>query len=415
MRGSNKQDKIKRMEFYGVCILSVFTITAGFLTRPSAQESIETVQTSRASSEQNQEDAATPNKSQSPPTNKQVARITASGDMLYHDIVYGSAFDGNSYDFKNDYEQITPLVSSADLAIGDFEGTINPNKPLAGYPLFNAPEEVIQSIKDAGYDVLDLAHNHILDTGIEGLKYTANAFRKNGLDIFGVKVDPSEGILVKEVNGIKVAILGFAYGFNGIEATLTDEEYNNHLYDLNMQKVKQLIQRAEEIADFTIVLPQMGEEYHLHPTQGQIDTYHQMIEWGADVIFGGHPHVIEPTETITIDGEKKFIIYSMGNLLSNQRVETLENIWTERGVIMDITIEKENGKTTLTSVKAHPTWVSRTEIDRSFMGGPAYDYQVFLAENYMPGGPLEHTVDKKTLERIQSAYTEVNKLLNIKF
>ena len=85
----------------------------------------------------------------------------------------------------------------------------------------------------------------------------------------------------------------------------------------------------------------------------------------------------------------------MGNLLSNQRVETLENIWTERGVIMDITIEKKNGKTTLTSVKAHPTWVSRTEIDRSFMGGPAYDYQVFLAENYMPGGPLEHTVDKK--------------------
>lgn len=182
-----------------------------------------------------------------------------------------------------------------------------------------------------------------------------------------------------------------------------------------MQKVKQLIQRAEEIADFTIVLPQMGEEYHLHPTQGQIDTYHQMIEWGADVIFGGHPHVIEPTETITKDGEKKFIIYSMGNLLSNQRVETLENIWTERGVIMDITIEKENGKTTLTSVKAHPTWVSRTEIGRSFMEGPAYDYQVFLAENYMPGGPLEHTVDKETLERIQSAYTEVNELLNIKF
>ena len=259
--------------------------------------------------------------------------------MLYHDIVYGSAFDGTSYDFKNDYEQITPLVSSADLAIGDFEGTINPNEPLAGYPIFNAPEEVIQSIKDAGYDVLDLAHNHILDTGIEGLKYTANAFRKNGLDIFGVKVDPSEGILVKEVNGIKVAILGFAYGFNGIEATLTDEEYNNHLYDLNMQKVKQLIQRAEEIADFTIVLPQW--EKNITSIQHRANRYvSPMIEWGADVIFGGHPHVIEPTETITKDGEKKFIIYSMGNLLSNQRVETLENIWTERGVIMDITIEK---------------------------------------------------------------------------
>ena len=148
---------------------------------------------------------------------------------------------------------------------------------------------MIQSIKDAGYDVLDLAHNHILDTGIEGLKYTANAFRKNGLDIFGVKVDPSEGILVKEVNGIKVAILGFAYGFNGIEATLTDEEYNNHLYDLNMQKVKQLIQRAEEIADFTIVLPQMGEEYHLHPTQGANRYVSPNDRMGCRCRFGGHP------------------------------------------------------------------------------------------------------------------------------
>ena len=122
------------MEFYGVCILSAFTITAGFLTRPSAQESIETVQTSKASSEQNQEGSSLIDQItlSPPPSNKQVARITASGDMLYHDIVYGSAFDGTSYDFKNDYEQITPLVSSADLAIGDFEGTINPNEPLAG-------------------------------------------------------------------------------------------------------------------------------------------------------------------------------------------------------------------------------------------------------------------------------------------
>ena len=87
MRGNSQNDKIKRMEFYGVCILSAFTITAGFLTRPSAQERLETVQTAETSSAQNQETADTPNNPQSLPTNKQVARITASGDMLYHDIV----------------------------------------------------------------------------------------------------------------------------------------------------------------------------------------------------------------------------------------------------------------------------------------------------------------------------------------
>lgn len=343
------------------------------------------------------------------------ARITASGDMLYHDIVYGSAFDGEQYDFRNDYEQITPLISSADLALGDFEGTINPERPLAGYPIFNAPIEVVQSIKNAGFDAIDLAHNHILDTGIDGLRYTATAFRNAGIDIFGVKVEADEGILIKEVNGIKIAILGFCYGFNGLEETITQEEYEQHLYDLKMEKVKQQLETAEKIADCTIVMPQMGEEYRLTPTTDQIKTYHQMIEWGADIIFGGHPHVVEPTETIEKDGDKKFIIYSMGNLLSNQRLETLENSWTERGVIMDVTIQKQQQHTTITEVKAHPTWVSRTPIHRTFLGGPAYDYQVWLAENYLPGASQAATVDEETRQRIETAYHEVLDLLNIQF
>mgnify|MGYP000449600690 FL=1 len=182
-----------------------------------------------------------------------------------------------------------------------------------------------------------------------------------------------------------------------------------------MDKVKEQIEKAEEIADFTIVMPQMGVEYKLSPTDAQVETYHKMIEWGADVIFGGHPHVAEPTETIEKDGQKKFIIYSMGNLLSNQRVETLDNIWTERGVIMDITIQKEGNQTTLTSVQAHPTWVSRTPINRTFQGYPAYDYQVFLTEDYLPGAKYANTVDETTRQRIEKAYHEMLELLNIKF
>ena len=108
--------------------------------------------------------------------------LTASGDMLYHRPVYMSAFDGKRYDFDNDFEQVQPLIASADIAFGDFEGTINPNKELGGYPTFNAPPNVVESIKAAGFDVIDLAHNHILDTGIEGLKTTANAFQEIGLE-----------------------------------------------------------------------------------------------------------------------------------------------------------------------------------------------------------------------------------------
>ncbi|WEV44771.1 CapA family protein [Streptococcaceae bacterium ESL0687] len=348
-------------------------------------------------------------------TESKKAKITASGDMLYHNIVYGSAWDGSRYDFDNDYELVKPLISSADLALGDFEGTINPQRELAGYPIFNAPEEVLSSIKDAGFDVLDLGHNHILDTGLSGLTYTANAIKKAGMDYIGVSPNDDQ-ILVKDVNGIKIALLAYSYGFNGIEQSISTEDYNKYLKDLNPEKVQAEIKKAKEMADFVIVMPQMGEEYRLSPTDEQVNLYHQMIDWGADIIFGGHPHVIEPTEIIDKNGDKKFIIYSMGNLLSNQRYETLENYWTERGVIMDLDLEKTGDKTSITSIKAHPTWVSREPIPgRYFEGYQAYDYQVLLAEDYLPGGKYANSLGEEKRSRIETAYQETMDLLNLKW
>lgn len=149
-------------------------------------------------------------------------KLVASGDMLYHDIVYWSAKqpDG-SYDFSNNYSEIKDFVSSADLALGDFEGTISDEFELSGYPLFNAPKEVVGTIKDAGYDVIDLAHNHILDSRLSGALNTKNLFNKSGMDTIGIKEKEDDSILVKKVNGIKIAILGFSYGYNGMENTLT--------------------------------------------------------------------------------------------------------------------------------------------------------------------------------------------------
>jgi poly-gamma-glutamate capsule biosynthesis protein CapA/YwtB (metallophosphatase superfamily) len=347
--------------------------------------------------------------------------LTASGDMLYHRPVYMSAFDGKRYDFDNDFEQVAPLISSADIAFGDFEGTINPNKEVGGYPIFNAPPAVVDSIKAAGFDVIDLAHNHILDTGIEGLKTTASAFREVGLDTIGVNVD-DQGIQVKEVNGIKVAMLAYAYGFNGIEDSLTQEERDTYLKDLSMDKVEAEIKEAEKIADITVVMPQLGVEYSLEPTEEQQTIYRKMVDFGADIIFGGHPHVAEPTEIIEKDGEKKFIIYSMGNLLSNQRYETVNNdYWTERGVIPEVEITKEGERTFLSNIKLHPTWVSKEPIpgrrydDPEFGNIEAYDYQVVLAEDYLPKGKYADQVSEEKRQRIETAYHEMLDLLDLKW
>ena len=352
------------------------------------------------------------------------ARIMANGDLLYHDIIYISAkkSDG-TYDFHENFEYVKPWLKQADLVIGDFEGTVNKDHYLAGYPLFNAPGEVMDAIKDAGYQVLDLAHNHILDSQIEGVVSTADAIEKAGMTPIGVYThEPRDKapIVIKEVNGIKVALLAYSYGFNGIEQSISQEDYDRYLSDLNEDKMKAEIERAEKEADITIIMPQMGVEYQIEPTEEQKKLYHKMIDWGADIIFGGHPHVVEPAETVEKEGDKKLIIYSMGNFISNQRIETMQDVenakWTERGVLMDVTIKKKSGKTTIETAQAHPSWVSRTpKGGYSPEGYPLYLYQTYILEDFIEGGKYRSQLDEATKQRIDTAYKEMNGHVGLKW
>ena len=352
------------------------------------------------------------------------ARIMANGDLLYHDIIYISAkkADG-TYDFHENFEYVKPWLKQADLVLGDFEGTVNKDHYLAGYPLFNAPGEVMDAIKDAGYQVLDLAHNHILDSQIEGVVSTADAIEKAGMTPIGVYThEPRDkaSIVIKEVKGIKVAILAYSYGFNGIEQSISQEDYNRYLSDLDEEKMKAEIERAEKEADITIIMPQMGIEYQIEPTEEQKKLYHKMIDWGADIIFGGHPHVVEPAETVEKNGDKKLIIYSMGNFISNQRIETMQDVenakWTERGVLMDVTIKKKSGKTTIETAQAHPSWVSRTpKGGYSPEGYPLYLYQTYILEDFIEGGKYRSQLDEATKERIDTAYKEMNEHVGLKW
>ncbi len=347
------------------------------------------------------------------------ARVVANGDILIHDALYYTAKkEDGSYDFNPFFEYVKPWIEGADLAIGDFEGTISDRSPLGGYPLFNAPVQIADTMKEVGYDVVDLAHNHILDTGLYGLKYTDKVFKNRGLDTVGVHADKKRSedkILIKEVNGIKIAILAYAYGYNGMDANLTAEDRTNHLSDLDEEKMKEEIQRAEKEADVTVVMPQMGVEYKMEPTEEQKALYHKMIEWGADVVFGGHPHVIEPAETVEKDGDKKFIIYSMGNFVSNQRMERMENKWPERGLLMDVTFEKANDKTTVKTVKAHPTLVYSKLNGRNINGAPLYDYKIMVLEDFINGGKLRDKLDDKMKEKVDVSYKEIMEHVNLQW
>ena len=161
----------------------------------------------------------------------------------------------------------------------------------------------------------------------------------------------------------------------------------------------------------------MGVEYQLEPTEEQQTLYRQMVDWGADLVFGGHPHVAEPSEIIEKDGQRKLIIYSMGNFISNQRIETMEGVqnaqWTERGVLMDVTIEKKDGVTSIQTAQARPTWVSRVAKGTYDANGyPQYLYQTYILEDFIEGGQYRDQLDEATKARIDAAYQEMTDLMN---
>lgn len=347
------------------------------------------------------------------------ARVVANGDILVHAaLFYTAKKDEGGYDFNPYFEYVKPWIEGADLAIGDYEGTINDHHPIGGYPMFNAPTEIADAIKNTGYDVVDLAHNHILDTGLYGLQYTDKIFKDRGIDTIGVHTEKKRSedkVLIKEVNGIKIAILAYTYGFNGMDVNLTPEQYDSYLSDLDEEKIKEELQRAEREADVTVVMPQMGVEYKLEPTEEQKALYHKMIEWGADVILGGHPHVIEPAETIEKDGDKKFIIYSMGNFISDQRLERLGNKWTERGLLMDVMFEKDKDKTVVKAVQAHPTLVYSKPNNRVMNGQELYDYKIMVLEDFIEGGKYRDKLDGDMKDKVDTSYKEIMELVDLKW
>lgn len=345
------------------------------------------------------------------------AKVMANGDILIHDLLYMSAYDAqtDSYDFNSQFEKIAPLLKSADLTIGNFEGSISDQFQYGGYPIFNAPKEIADAVKNAGYDVVSLANNHIVDSHGAGIDSTYHAFNDIGVNTIGVNMTAEQPILVKEVNGIRIAMLAYAYGFNGMEATLTQEEYDLKLEPIIESNIEADILAAEEIADITIVLPHMGVEYMMEPTQEQIDLYHKMIGWGADIVFGNHPHVVQPTEIVQKDGLDKFILYSMGNFLSNQRLETVSNIWTERGVLTEVNlVAQEDSPVMIESIVAHPTWVYKMPIEGKWVTNDlqAYQYHV-LSTREVLAGQVDLNLDEDTLNRIQGAHDEVLEHLSI--
>lgn len=270
-------------------------------------------------------------------------KINVIGDIMCHNSQYFDAYDSSTkeYDFTYAFDDIKEATADADLFIGNIETTFaGKERGYSNYPKFNSPEHLAYDLKELGIDILTTANNHCMDTEYSGLESTLNYLDDAGISHTGTNrsIEEQNTVLVKEINGFKIAFLSFTYGTNGITIP-NDKSYAVNLIDEDFI-LSQIKLAEEQSVDLICVSMHWGIEYQTVQNEQQERLADFLIKNGVGIILGSHPHVLQPMEIreVTLDNgeiKKGFVIYSLGNFMSGQTQKG-----TRTSIILNLDIRK---------------------------------------------------------------------------
>jgi hypothetical protein len=300
-------------------------------------------------------------------TTKPLRRVTiaGSGDILLHMPVQrqGAAnAGGKGYDFAPMFREVKDEISAADVAICHQETPISANNTaLTGYPVFNAPTEIAAALKGAGFDGCDTASNHSIDKGLAGVIATGDVMDAAGLKHTGSFRTADEAVdgggVLYDAKGVSVGHLAYTYGTNGFPLPAP--------WVLNINNAAKMLADAKALkargAQIVVMSVHWGNEYQTAPTPDQVALAHELLSSpDVDLILGDHVHVVQPMEKFN----DKYVIYGMGNFLSNQSPESDRTLLpsTQDGGLYTYTFEeKPEGGFRAVEADYTPTYVHRPD------------------------------------------------------
>ncbi|MBP3580726.1 MAG: CapA family protein [Clostridia bacterium] len=226
---------------------------------------------------------------------------------------------GRELNYKPHYAPVAHIIENADIAFINQETVMcGEGYQLSFYPLFNSPQDVGYDLVELGFDVVNIATNHMLDKGAKGLLKTIEFWKSlDTLMIGGYEnKEDFDNIRVLEKDGLKIAFLAYTYGTNG----LTKDPYSNVIIPyINDEDIIRQTALAKQKADLVFVSVHWGVEGAFTPNSEQIRVAQLFADNGVDVILGHHPHVIQPVEWLEgKDGNKTLCVYSLGNFMAEQ-------------------------------------------------------------------------------------------------
>lgn len=284
--------------------------------------------------------------------------LTAAGDAIVHPGIWMEAQKtarlaggGRSYDFSHLFTECAEFISGYDIAFVNQETLMAGEEyGYSGYPRFNTPRDLAADLITAGFDVVNIANNHMMDQMAEGLASTIAYWKTQPVTLIGGYESTSDYDTprIVEKNGIRIAFLSYCYGTNGLSVPAGSALIIPYLDE---DAIRRQTAAARECADFVVVSVHWGEDSVQAVTEEQ-KTYAQLFaDCGADVVLGHHPHLIQPVEWITgKDGNRMLCAYSLGNLFS--LMARAENMV---GGFLSLELVMEDGACRIENTVFHPT------------------------------------------------------------
>ena len=319
--------------------------------------------------------------------------------MVHSTQVDGARTQAGEYDFSPYFKNLSSYFKAADLSVANLEVTFGGTESgkYSGYPAFNTPDSLADTIKESGLNFLVTSNNHSYDTGLFGLKRTAQVLKQRGIEFIGTReVETDPAYAVKEINNIKIGLADYTYETSGqtagrkyLNGAIIAEEANNLINSFSYDKIDAFYTEAEKVigemkaqgAEFIVFYMHWGNEYQTSPNTWQKTIAQKLSNLGVNMIIGSHPHVIQPVELIRPEGGEGYTIclYSTGNCISNQRQELMDSCpsgHTEDGLLFDFTLKKNKDGVALSELKVVPTWVNKYKES----GHSGYLYTVYPLE-----------------------------------
>lgn len=302
--------------------------------------------------------------------------LCAVGDIMISDEQLADAKqpDG-SYDFAESFAAVSGYTLSADLAIGNLECNFC-GAPYAGKPDYRAPEALAQTLSTIGFDLMQTANTCSIQNGLSGLQSTISTLTAAGIDHVGTYASEAEraqndGVVVKTVNGVKIAFIAYTKGLGGLQlpegaqyaVDLLYKDYSTDYESLDMDALLESVDAAKALKpDVIIALLHWGSEATLEATDTQQRITSQLFARGVDAVLGSHSHLVGKMQTVDVttdDGKNKtcFVAYSLGNFFSSQTSSYASGC--QQSVILNLQFTKNGstGETTLSSVSYTPLYL----------------------------------------------------------